>query len=151
MCENLPGNQPAGTDCNPVIPPPNPDPGHACAFVGADKDGGQDAYGGTNDDCAPFPSKPVTVTTATVVVAQAAAPVTVAVKPAVAAKPKPKPVAKPKPKAPKPDKPKAVKRHRTVHVCAPLKDGSKRVWVKTAGPTHGGQIVGRPDAAILTG
>jgi hypothetical protein len=34
-------------DCTPSPPP--------CKFIGADKDGGVDAYGGTNDDCAPKP------------------------------------------------------------------------------------------------
>ena len=50
----------APTNCG--TPPPNNPP---CTFVGADKDGGMDAYGGTNNDCAPRPTPPVTTTTTT--------------------------------------------------------------------------------------
>lgn len=66
-----------------------------CPFVGADKDGGHDAYGGTNDDCAPFPPKTTTTPAApppTVTVQQATATSTpAAAQPAAKPKPKPKP------------------------------------------------------------
>lgn len=136
VCENLPGNQPEGTDCNPTTPPVVP-PTHDCVFVGADKDGGKDAYGGTNDDCAPAPSPPTVTTTASP--PAAAAPPAVAAPPATATvvsskpavKPKPKPVSKPKPKAkakaaPKPDKPPVAKK--VGHVCRSLADGTPRRW-----------------------
>lgn len=137
VCENLPGNQPEGTDCNPTTPPVVPPATHDCVFVGADKDGGKDAYGGTNDDCAPAPSPPTVTTTASPPAAAAppavaAPPATVTVvssKPAV--KPKPKPVSKPKPKqkakaAPKPDTPPVAKK--VGHVCRTLADGTPRRW-----------------------
>lgn len=54
-CEDTTEEPPGDTEEPPVVTPPAPGP--TCAFVGADKDGGVDAYGGTNDDCAPFPSK----------------------------------------------------------------------------------------------
>lgn len=49
-CEELPPVEP------PVTPPTTP-PSH-CAYTGAGKDGQVDAYGGTNDDCAPLPQPP---------------------------------------------------------------------------------------------
>ena len=59
-----------------------------------------------------------------------------------AAKPKPKPkVRKPVAKKPKP---------KTVHKCQPLRDGTKRVWVKS-GPDKGCQIVRSPEPEHLTG
>lgn len=57
--ENPPPEPPPVTPPTPPVTPPS-----VCTFVGADKDGGVDAFGGTNDDCAPFPAPPV-VTPAT--------------------------------------------------------------------------------------
>jgi len=63
VCENLQGNQsevPPGYmlvngACVPIVVPPSHPP---CKFIGADKDGGVDAFGGTNDECAPRPTDP---------------------------------------------------------------------------------------------
>jgi hypothetical protein len=83
--------------CTPptVVNPPAPD----CQFVGADKDGGKDRFGGTNDECAPAPDKATSpVSTAP---ALAAAPVVnpLALKPLAAEKPSAKAKAKAKSKA----------------------------------------------------
>lgn len=82
VCPNIEGTQAAvpegmviddngdcvAEDTTPETPPvetppggdnPGGSAGHDCTFVGADKDGGVDAYGGTNDDCAPFPAQTV--------------------------------------------------------------------------------------------
>jgi hypothetical protein len=134
VCENLPGNQPEGTDCTPTTPPVVTPPTHDCVFVGADKDGGKDAFGGTNDDCAPRPTPP-TVTTTVVVPPAVVVPVT---PPTVVTPPtNPGVVSKPpsKPKAKKTPKPKKVVRHDKAvpkpddpHVCRTLADGTERRW-----------------------
>ncbi len=129
------------TETEPTVPtettpttPTTPTP--PCTFVGADKDGGVDANGGTNDDCAPRPVPPTVTTTPGSSVKPAsvettATPATPAA-PVVVVKPKPKPV-KPKPNAkppvkpaPKPDNPPV----KAAHVCATLADGTKRMWYK---------------------
>ncbi len=129
------------TETTPTTPTTPTPPTHDCTFVGADKDGGVDANGGTNDDCAPRPSPPVTpptVTTGTPQVAAVATTATPAVTPAapvIVVKPKPNVKPKPKPKpapvkpAPKPDNP-PVKTPKGKHVCATLADGTKRMWYK---------------------
>jgi hypothetical protein len=43
------------TETTPTTPEPPVEPPTHCVPVNADKDGGHDAYGGTNDDCAPAP------------------------------------------------------------------------------------------------
>lgn len=74
------------TDTTPTTPTettpttPTTETTHDCVFVGADKDGGTDAQGGTNDDCAPAPTtttvpKPAEPVAATITPLQAAAPV----------------------------------------------------------------------------
>jgi hypothetical protein len=81
-------------------PPPPP-----CTFVGADKDGGKDKFGGTNDECAAGPDQPTTLVSTPPAVS---APLVVApsvMSPPTTEKPKATPKAKKKPKA----KPKALK------------------------------------------
>jgi len=91
-----------------TAPPPAPRP--ECTFVGADKDGGKDKFGGTNDECAAGPD---TSTTPVGTPPAVTAPLVVAppvVSPPAGEKPKAKPKAKKKPKAkakPKAHKPKA--------------------------------------------
>lgn len=113
---------PTPTTPTPTTPTP---PAHDCVFVGADKDGGQDAYGGTNDDCAPAPTDPAPVveTTPSAVAATPPpeAPTVTTAPPVVVVTAKPKPARHPaaKPKAkPKPDKP-VVKRKSTRTCPAP--------------------------------
>jgi len=67
-CATLPGVQAEDEDCPgppgpPPVTPPSPPSNPPCTFIVADKDGGKDAYGGTNDDCAPRPTDPKTTTT----------------------------------------------------------------------------------------
>jgi len=122
------------TETTPTTPTPTT-PTHGCTFVGADKDGGHDASGGTNDDCAPRPVDPVvpkTETGATAVVTPATTTTTATVtvppvKVVVKVKPKPKPVRKPAAKTPKPDNPPVKK---VGHVCKSLADGTPRRWYK---------------------
>lgn len=42
----------------PTTPTPTTPSTHDCTYTGAGKDGQKDAYGGTNDDCAPLPTTP---------------------------------------------------------------------------------------------
>lgn len=150
QCENIPGDQPEGTDCNPPPPPctenctpPPPPPGgeHKCTFVGADKDGGKDKYGGTNDDCAPFPDPPV------VVAATPPVPPVVTLTPATPATPVTPPATKPVVK-PKPDKPVVVvvkKKNKQSTASTKIVSVKKKkhgvVIIKTAdGKTHVGMM-----------
>lgn len=148
QCENIPGDQPEGTDCNPPPPPctenctpPPPPPGgeHKCTFVGADKDGGKDKYGGTNDDCAPFPDPPAVVVAATPPV-----PPVVTLTPATPATPVTPPATKPVVK-PKPDKPVVVavkkKNKQSTKIVSVKKKKHGVVIIKTAdGKTHVGMM-----------
>ncbi len=128
-CDTEPGVQTEPCEEQPPVTPP---PGHKCTFVGADKDGGHDKYGGTNDDCAPFPDPP---TPAAVTPKPDAPPVPPAVTPtpdAPVVTPTP-PASKPKPKVtPKPDRPVdntvvRVKKKKNGVVVITTKDGRKHV------------------------
>lgn len=126
VCPDLEGVQTEGPcEVIPPIPPvPVTPPTHDCVFVGADKDGGVDAYGGTNDDCAPFPTPPPVTVAPPVVTTTPVTPlptvvttVKPTVKPKVVKKTKPvkakvvkKVVKKVKKVTPKPDKPVVCKK-----------------------------------------
>jgi len=107
VCDNIEGVQTEGPCEETPVPPVTP-PTHDCVFVGADKDGGSDAYGGTNDDCAPFPTVPSPVLPVLIDRVVTVTPLPTVVTTVV----KVKPVVKPKPKKAKPvkAKPKKVKK-----------------------------------------
>lgn len=125
------------TETVPTVPTPTT-PEHKCVFVGADKDGGHDATGGTNDDCAPRPVPPTAVTVpassppAPAAVTTTTTPAVTPPPAVVVVKPKPpvrQPAAKPKP-APKAKTPAKKPAAKHGHVCDTLADGTQRAWYK---------------------
>jgi hypothetical protein len=95
----------------------------------------------TYGDCSTAP--PVITTITTAAVTPPTTPVTTP-KPVVTPKPKPKPVRKPTVKK------KITVVHKTIHKCAPTKNGVKRVWVKS-GPMKGCQAQKPSEPEKLTG